>query len=352
MGHRSGCCRMLLAVAAFGLLASAVAEADIGDEIGGEHMQRPADGGSAAKAGPKQEEMMVLYGAAAFFLLVAAGIGKWAASQGHDPKAAPAGRRVVPDEAEAVGGGAARRTALARMRARRQTGGEDNSDDEDVDAGGKKLGTKKLAKLEQKEEKRVMREAMDEDKARRREKQEKQEDDARERRQTEVDKEKEEEEAEAKRIADLKKKEEEEFDKWKDMFETGEDGAQADDDLEETQGLLHEFIDYLKAKKISPLDEVAAEFKLKSQEVVNRVEGLEAMGRITGLLDDRGKFIYISIEEMQAVAKWIRYQGRVSIADLAAESNKLVDLQPKEVASRTADVIEGLDDEVAEIKST
>jgi hypothetical protein len=27
----------------------------------------------------------------------------------------------------------------------------------------------------------------------------------------------------------------EEFDKWKDMFETGEDGAQADDDMQESQ---------------------------------------------------------------------------------------------------------------------
>ena len=113
---------------------------------------------------------------------------------------------------------------------------------------------------------------------------------------------------EAQRIAEAKRKEEEEFDKWKDMFETGEDGAQADDDLQETQGLLQEFIDYLMAKKISPLDEVAAEFKLKSQEVVNRVEGLEAMGRISGLLDDRGKFIYISPDEMESVAKWIKTQ--------------------------------------------
>ena len=126
--------------------------------------------------------------------------------------------------------------------------------------------------------------------------------------QAELDKERKEAELEAQRIAEAKRKEEEEFDKWKDMFETGEDGAQADDDLQETQGLLQEFIDYLMAKKISPLDEVAAEFKLKSQEVVNRVEGLEAMGRISGLLDDRGKFIYISPDEMESVAKWIKTQ--------------------------------------------
>ncbi|EKX54325.1 hypothetical protein GUITHDRAFT_149979 [Guillardia theta CCMP2712] len=99
--------------------------------------------------------------------------------------------------------------------------------------------------------------------------------------------------------------------------------------------MLQEFIDYLKAKKISPLDEVASEFKLKTQEVVNRVEGLEAMGRITGLLDDRGKFIYISTEEMEAVAKWIKLQGRIGVSDLAAESNRLVDLQPKEAVRTT-----------------
>jgi hypothetical protein len=56
--------------------------------------------------------------------------------------------------------------------------------------------------------------------------------------------------------------------------------------------------------------QVAAKFNLKAQEVLNRVEGLEAMGRITGLLDDRGKFIYISAEEMESVAKWIKLQVR------------------------------------------
>jgi hypothetical protein len=223
------------AVVALVLAGAARAEADIGDDdVGGERTQH-AEG----KAGPKQGDMMVLYAAAGFFLVMAAGIGKWAASQGHDaPKpAAAGGRRAAADEAEAAGGGAARRTALARMRARRQAGAGDDSDgDEDnLDAGGKKIGAKKLAKLEQKEEKRAYREAMEEEKARRREKQEKDEEEARERRQAELDKEKAEAEAEAKRIAEIKKKEEEEFDKWKDMFETGEDGAQADDDLQENQ---------------------------------------------------------------------------------------------------------------------
>ena len=354
-------CAVALALLLTVLAAGARAEADIDDEIGGSQAapgvpphaasardeiggEEIGDGGRPHRPprgpGAKSGDMMVLYAAAGFFLVLAAGVGKWAASQGHEKAAAaaPGGvRQGAADEAEVAGGGAARRNALARMRARRQAGGDGaDSDEGEFEGAGKKIGAKKLAKLEQKEEKRAMREAMEEEKARRREKQELEEEAARERRQAELDKEKKEAEEEAKRIAEAKKKEEEEFDKWKDMFETGEDGAQAEDDLQENQGMLQEFIDYLKAKKIAPLDEVASEFKLKAQEVVNRVEGLEAMGRITGLLDDRGKFIYISLEEMEAVAKWIQTQGRLSISDLASHSNKLVDLQTKEVPRASA----------------
>jgi len=50
-----------------------------------------------------------------------------------------------------------------------------------------------------------------------------------------------------------------------------------------TQGLLEEFINYLKAKKISPLDEVAAEFKLKSQEVWGGVATISGLLKIIGL---------------------------------------------------------------------
>lgn len=46
-------------------------------------------------------------------------------------------------------------------------------------------------------------------------------------------------------------------------------------------------------------------------------------------MDDRGKYIYISIEEMKAVADYIKRQGRVSIAHLASSSNQFIDLEPK-----------------------
>lgn len=42
------------------------------------------------------------------------------------------------------------------------------------------------------------------------------------------------------------------------------------------------------------------------------------------------QFIYISKEEMQAVADFIQQKGRVSIAELAAKSSQFIDLEAKE----------------------
>ena len=51
-----------------------------------------------------------------------------------------------------------------------------------------------------------------------------------------------------------------------------------------------------------------------------------AEGTLTGVLDDRGKFIYITMEELQSVAKFIKQRGRVSIQELAESSNRLIRL--------------------------
>jgi uncharacterized pyridoxamine 5'-phosphate oxidase family protein len=65
------------------------------------------------------------------------------------------------------------------------------------------------------------------------------------------------------------------------------------------------------------------------QDCINRIITLEGMDRLSGVMDDRGKFIYISTEEMKAVADYIRKQGRVSISHLASNSNQFIDLEPK-----------------------
>ncbi len=76
------------------------------------------------------------------------------------------------------------------------------------------------------------------------------------------------------------------------------------------------------------LEDLAAHFRLKTQDAIDRVTRLQEDGALTGVVDDRGKFIYVSQEELEAVAKFIRQRGRVSIAELAESSNKLINLAP------------------------
>ena len=58
----------------------------------------------------------------------------------------------------------------------------------------------------------------------------------------------------------------------------------------------------------------------------DRVTTLRDEGKLTGVIDDRGKFIYISQAELETVAKFINNRGRVSITELAENSNRLVSL--------------------------
>ena len=117
-----------------------------------------------------------------------------------------------------------------------------------------------------------------------------------------------------------------EFDKWKDMFTVTNEGTVEEEMAEESGGLLAEFVDYIAEKKVVVLEELAAEFGLRTQDAVSRVQALEQMGRITGVMDDRGKFIFISRDEMAEVAAFINRKGRVAIAELARKSSDFVKL--------------------------
>ncbi|GBP06901.1 DDRGK domain-containing protein 1 [Eumeta japonica] len=98
--------------------------------------------------------------------------------------------------------------------------------------------------------------------------------------------------------------------------------------MKKKENLLADFIKYIKENKVVVLEDLAIEFKLKTQQAIDRIQDLQVNGTITGVIDDRGKFIYISEEELTSVAKFIRQRGRVSIAELAESSNNLINLTP------------------------
>merc|ERR1712001_85175 len=108
-------------------------------------------------------------------------------------------------------------------------------------------------------------------------------------------------------------------------FSVEDEGCDAEDAEDEDNKLI-KFVNHIKETKVVLLEDLAAQFHLKTQEAIDRVTQLQDDGLLTGVIDDRGKFIYISQEELEAVAKFIRQQGRVSIADLALNSNKLISL--------------------------
>ncbi|KAK3279010.1 hypothetical protein CYMTET_13091 [Cymbomonas tetramitiformis] len=115
--------------------------------------------------------------------------------------------------------------------------------------------------------------------------------------------------------------------------------------VQESQGLLSEFVDYIKNRKMVVLEELAAEFGLRTQDVINRIHSLESAGRLSGVMDDRGKFIYVSEEEMKNVAAYISDRGRVSIAELARKSNELIDLTAPEMVKLSDEDLKAMDEE-------
>lgn len=77
---------------------------------------------------------------------------------------------------------------------------------------------------------------------------------------------------------------------------------------------------------------IAAPLFFFYQDVVKRIQSLELSGLISGVIDDRGKYIYISAEEMENVAMFIEKRGRVSIQDVVAQSNVLINLKGNEIS--------------------
>jgi len=56
---------------------------------------------------------------------------------------------------------------------------------------------------------------------------------------------------------------------------------------------------------------------------------LDAEGRLSGIIDERGKYIYLTEEELMKVALFVKQRGRVNILDIQKESNRFINLSPQ-----------------------
>lgn len=262
--------------------------------------------------------------------------------------AAPRPNRTIRPEAAGGDGAIPRRAMIARNQRHRATtsatatGGHDSESDDDGHGevrssvlSDEKMGAKKRAKLEAKAEKRQQREAEQQLREERKKREALIDEERRKEEQREEEVERKREEAERLAREDQARREHEEYLKLKAAFQVEEEGFDECDD-DEKENLLRTFIEYIQEEKVVVLEDLATRFKLKTQAAIDRIAELQDAGTLTGVIDDQGKFIYISDQELNEIAGFIQQRGRVSITELAESSNNLVNLKSNVVGTETA----------------
>lgn len=230
--------------------------------------------------------------------------------------------------------GARRRQLGAGRNIRQRARVTDNNDDDDgeeepsldIQLPEGKVGAKKLAKLQAKAERKANREADERERAERKKKQEIDDEERKKAEEKEKADERKKEEEEKRIQAEKERREHEEYLKLKEAFSVEAEGF--DEEEAEGENALQDFVNHIKKNKVVVIEDIAAQFKLKTQQAIDRIQQLQTDGILSGVIDDRGKFIYISREELAAVAKFVKQRGRVSISELVDNSNMLIDLTP------------------------
>lgn len=259
--------------------------------------------------------------------------------QRRDVAQAAAVRARVPEERGA--GMPRRRRNMAAVMAHRRPQAEerelDQYEPEDEDDAAEpqnvqptaKIGAKKQRKLEEKQAKKAQREAEMEEREERRRMQELRDQERRQEEERERQIELKQEEAERRAKEEQEKREEEEYQKLKAEFVIEDQGEEEQLTEDQSRSLLQEFIQYIENSKVVLLEDLASHFGMRTQDAIKRVQDLLADGSLTGVIDDRGKFISITPEELESVAQFMRHRGRVSISELAQASNRLIRLTPE-----------------------
>lgn len=206
---------------------------------------------------------------------------------------------------------------------------EDTQPSEERPQAAAKVGAKKQKKLEEKQARKAQREAELEEREERKKMQElrdqeRQKEDEKER----LQEQKQEEELQRTK-EEQERKEEEEYQRLKECFVIEDQGEAEELSEQESRNLLQEFIQYVKNSKVVLLEDLASRFSMRTQDAIARLQDLIADGSLTGVIDDRGKFIFITPEELNAVAQFVKQRGRVSISELAQASNSLINLTPE-----------------------
>lgn len=209
------------------------------------------------------------------------------------------------------------------LRHRRRGGEQNNNDRQNQDAQRVRKGKRYLEKMRRKEEKRAYNKAL----AEQREEQRLRDEERWEREAEQRKKEREEEEKLQRAIEERRREKErqemEEYQQWKKLMMLEESGD-AYLDKESFEKRAEELLAYVVEHKSVSIQEVAADFGVKPADVVDKLKEFEKEGRLTGVFDERGSYVYITPEEFEKVAKLISEQGRLSLKDITQLANTVI----------------------------
>lgn len=223
--------------------------------------------------------------------------------------------------------------AMTNRQPQREAPDEDEREEGEEVEQLKKVGAKKQKKLEEKQAKKAQREAEMEEREERRRMQELRDQERHQEEEKERLQEQKQEEEERRAKEEQDRREEEEYLRLKASFVIEEQGEEEQLTEDQSRNLLQEFIQYIESNKVVLLEDLASHFGMRTQDAISRLQDLLADGSLTGVIDDRGKFISITPDELDSVARFIKQRGRVSITELAQASNSLINLQPESRSS-------------------
>jgi hypothetical protein len=72
----------------------------------------------------------------------------------------------------------------------------------------------------------------------------------------------------------------------------------------------------LRKNKLSLLEDLSHKFKLSTKDLVSKIQELEKASSISGIFDERGKYLVIESDEWQSIKNYINVRGRVKKTDI------------------------------------
>jgi len=188
---------------------------------------------------------------------------------------------------------------------------QDDGDRVDFENMSDREMRKEMRKQRKKEERRLKRQWLEMQNQRRNER------DAKRREEQEIAQEK--AKAEERLHYQLQEQEQREIDSWKSAISIEHSGSDQKGSVP-----LEEFLQTFRKRKVVVLEEIAAKLQMRTMDLIERVKMLQEQDLLTGVLDDRGKFIFLSESQLTEIAEFIHRKGRVTNADVARKCNEIL----------------------------